>query len=91
MICVKLRYGTKCAGSYPKTLDILEVGMNYYSAWTVSSVAKMVTEALKKTGDAGAFVVIGTIIGGGYFAYRKFRELEYRVRELEYQVKFGGK
>lgn len=65
--------------------------MNYYSAWTVSSVAKMVTEALKKTGDAGAFVIVGTVIAGGYLGYRKIHELEYRVRELEYQVKFGGK
>ncbi len=72
--------------------------MNYYSAWTISSVAKMVTEALKKTGDAGVFVLVGTVVGGGYLAFRKVRELENRVldlelemRNLEYKVQLGGK
>lgn len=65
--------------------------MNYYSAWTISSVAKMVTEALKKTGSAGVGIVVSAIIGGGYLGYRKIRELEYRVQELEFQMKFGGK
>lgn len=72
--------------------------MNYYSAWTISSVAKMVTEALKKTGDAGVFVIVAAITGGGYLGYRKIHDLEKRVldlecemRNLEFQMKFGGK
>lgn len=65
--------------------------MNYNTAWTISSVSKLVTEAITKTGKGGVFILVGGIIAGGYLGFKKLRELDYRVRELEYQVKFGGK
>lgn len=65
--------------------------MDYNTSWTISSVAKLVTAALEKTGKAGMFVLVGGITYGGYLAYKKITSLEYRIRELEYQVKFGGK
>ena len=65
--------------------------MNYYSAWTISSVAKLVTEALKKTGAVGAYILVGGTAVGGYLAYKKIRDLEHRVNQLEWDIKFGGK
>lgn len=63
--------------------------MNYYSAWTISSVAKLVTEALKKTGSAGVYILVGGVTLGGYMGYKKIRELEDRVAQLEFKSKFG--
>lgn len=60
--------------------------MNYYSAWTISSVAKLVTEALRKTGGAGAYILVGGTAIGGYLAYRKMKDLERRIDTLQYKV-----
>lgn len=65
--------------------------MDYYSAWTFSSAAKLLTEALKKTGSAGVYILVGGTVIGGYFGYKKIKDLEYRVALLEWNNKFGGK
>ena len=64
--------------------------MNYNTAWTISSVAKLVTQAIERTGSPGVYILVGGIVAGAYLGYKKMRVLEDRVRDLEFQVKFGG-
>ena len=63
--------------------------MNYYSAWTISSVAKLITETLKGTGKNGVYILICGVAAGYYLGYRKIREIEHRIDNLEFQMKFG--
>lgn len=64
--------------------------MNYNTAWTISSVAKLVTHAVERTGAAGVYILTGGIVAAAYLGYKKIRTLEDRVTQLEFQVKFGG-
>lgn len=65
--------------------------MNYNTAWTISSVAKLVTQAVERTGATGVYILAGGVVAGAYLSYKKIRTLEDRVNQLEFQVKFGGK
>lgn len=65
--------------------------MNYNTAWTISSVAKLVTQAVERTGATGVYILAGGVVAGAYLGYKKIRTLEDRVNQLEFQVKFGGK
>ena len=65
--------------------------MNYNTAWTISSVAKLVTQAIERTGATGVYILAGVVVGGVYLGYKKIRTLEDRVSQLEFQAKFGGK
>lgn len=65
--------------------------MNYNTAWTISSVAKLVTQAIEKTGTTGIYILAGGVVAGAYLGYKKLRDMEHRIDTLEWQVKFGGK
>ena len=65
--------------------------MNYNTAWTISSVAKLVTQAIESTGVTGVYILAGGVVTVAYLGYKKLRDMEHRIDTLEWQVKFGVK
>lgn len=64
--------------------------MDYNTSWTISTVAKLVTAALERTGQTGVYILAGGVIAGAYIGYKKIRSMEDRINQLEWRVKFGG-
>ena len=62
--------------------------MDYYTSWTISSVAKLITAAMEKTGKTGGLILTAGIVAGGYLSYKKIKKLEDRITQLEFKVQF---
>jgi hypothetical protein len=60
--------------------------MNYNTVWMITSVTKLVTEVLKKTENAGTYILVSGTVIVGYFTYKKMKELEKDIEALQFKV-----